>query len=123
MIAALLCLIASVTDGDTLRCGDGTRLRLAAIDSPELPGHCRPGRNCAPGDPYAARANLRRLAPEGSTIRYSVVDANQCHRGFDWTDRYGRYVVRAWNGAGVELGAAQLAGGFAVRWFCGNRHG
>jgi micrococcal nuclease len=71
MILLALCLVASVTDGDTLRCQDGARLRLAAIDSPELHG-CRPGRHCAPGDPYA--------------------------------------------------GAAQLAGGFAVMWFCGNRH-
>jgi micrococcal nuclease len=121
MIAALLCLVASVTDGDTLRCQDGNRLRLAAIDSPELPGHCRPGRHCAPGDPYAARANLRRLAPEGSTIRYRVVDASFCEKGFQATDRYGRFVVIAWNSDGVDLGQVQRRGGYAVSWKCGRR--
>lgn len=47
----------SVTDGDTIRC-DGERIRLLGIDAPELPGHCRSGRQCAPGDPYASTASL-----------------------------------------------------------------
>jgi endonuclease YncB( thermonuclease family) len=47
----------SVTDGDTIRCGD-ERIRLLGIDAPELPGHCRSGRNCAPGDPYASTSSL-----------------------------------------------------------------
>jgi hypothetical protein len=47
----------TVTDGDTIRCG-GERIRLLGIDAPELPGHCRPGRDCAPGDPYASTSSL-----------------------------------------------------------------
>lgn len=47
----------SVTDGDTIRCG-GERIRLLGIDAPELPGHCRSGRTCAPGDPYASTKSL-----------------------------------------------------------------
>jgi endonuclease YncB( thermonuclease family) len=47
----------TITDGDTIRCG-GERIRLLGIDAPELPGHCRPGRNCAPGDPYASTSSL-----------------------------------------------------------------
>lgn len=47
----------SVTDGDTIRCGS-ERIRLIGIDAPELPGHCRSGRDCAPGDPYASTASL-----------------------------------------------------------------
>ncbi|WP_262408400.1 hypothetical protein [Sphingomonas sp. JC676] len=43
--------------GDTLRCG-GERIRLLAIDAPEPPGHCRPGRAGAPGDPVAPSENL-----------------------------------------------------------------
>lgn len=46
-----------VTDGDTIRCGD-ERIRLLAIDAPEMPGHCRSGRRCAPGDPHASKASL-----------------------------------------------------------------
>lgn len=44
------CVSPTVVDGDTLRCGS-TRIRLSSIDAPELPGHCRPGRECTPGDP------------------------------------------------------------------------
>jgi hypothetical protein len=47
----------TVTDGDTIRC-NGERIRLLGIDAPELPGHCRPGRDCAPGDPDAATSSL-----------------------------------------------------------------
>jgi hypothetical protein len=47
----------TVTDGDTIRCGN-ERIRLLGIDAPELPGHCRTGRVCAPGDPYASTASL-----------------------------------------------------------------
>lgn len=67
----------SVTDGDTIRCG-GERIRLLGIDAPELPGHCREGRNCVPGDPYTSTNSL--MAAMASTMRISRVG----------TDRYGR---------------------------------
>lgn len=47
----------TVTDGDTIRC-NGERIRLLGIDAPELPGHCRTGRNCAPGDGYGSKRSL-----------------------------------------------------------------
>jgi hypothetical protein len=47
----------SVTDGDTIRCGN-ERIRLLGIDAPEMPGHCRQGRDCVEGDPYASTASL-----------------------------------------------------------------
>lgn len=47
----------TVIDGDTIWCGD-EHIRLLGIDAPELPGHCRPGRNCVDGDPYASTSNL-----------------------------------------------------------------
>jgi endonuclease YncB( thermonuclease family) len=34
---------------------------LLYIDAPEMPGHCRPGRVCVDGDPYAAKAKLQEL--------------------------------------------------------------
>ena len=46
-----------VTDGDTIWCHH-ERIRLLGVDAPELPGHCRPGRSCAPGDPFASAASL-----------------------------------------------------------------
>jgi len=49
---------AYAIDGDTFRLGEA-RYRLARIDAPEMPGHCRPGRHCAQGDPYAAQRALQ----------------------------------------------------------------
>lgn len=96
----------SATDGDTIRCG-AEKIRLLGIDSPEMPGHCRQGRECAPGDPFAARANMAALV-EGKalTIRRA---------GFD---RYGRTLAIV-IASGTDVSCAQLAGGFAVykpRW-------
>lgn len=68
-------------DGDTLRCGS-ERIRLNGIDAPELPGHCRKGRSCAPGDPLASqRALANRIAGQRLIIRR-------------WgTDHYGRTIA------------------------------
>jgi len=96
------CTAAQVVDGDTLRCGE-RRVRLYGIDAPELPGHCRPGRNCTPGDPYASTANLRALVGSGSL---------QCEAKD--TDAYGRTVARC-TSRGQDLSCGQVKGGFAVR--------
>src|SRR5687768_12024597 len=66
------CRVTSVTDGDTFRCSDGTRIRLSSIDTPEMPGACQPGRSCAPGDPYTAKAALSRLIA-GRTVQCEPV--------------------------------------------------
>jgi len=58
----------SATDGDTIRCGD-ERIRLLGIDAPELPGHCRVGRDCAPGDPHASTNNLKAAMSGSLTIK------------------------------------------------------
>lgn len=96
------CAAAQVTDGDTLRCGE-RRVRLYGIDAPELPGHCRPGRRCTPGDPYASAANLRALVGTA---------ALQCEEKD--TDAYGRTVARC-SSRGQDLSCGQVEGGFAVR--------
>lgn len=113
MPLTFLCLAALAIDGDTLRCRDQELVRLAAIDAPELPHHCRPRRNCAPGDPYAARAALATMLRPHLVCRQ--VDASPRQAGFQARDRYGRIVARCSVG-GRDLSEAMVRSGFAVRW-------
>ena len=96
------CPTVRITDGDTFRCGS-TRVRLYGIDAPELPGHCRQGRACTPGDPYASTYNLAALLSRGGVVCRAVD-----------RDAYGRTVVRC-SAAGTDMSCSQLSGGFAVR--------
>ncbi|RPF70427.1 thermonuclease family protein [Aurantiacibacter spongiae] len=94
-----------ITDGDTIRCGD-ERIRLLGIDAPELPGHCRQGRDCVEGDPYASTETLRR-AMQG---RLTIARAG--------TDRYGRTLAVVY-ADGVNLSCAQIEAGqaeYVERW-------
>lgn len=99
-----------VIDGDTIVCRVGLQrvhLRLNGIDSPEMPGHCRPGRQCVPGDPFAAKANMARLV-----VRQEVqwIDLGR--------DRYGRTIAEVFVGS-TDLSCAQWRGAFAIykpRW-------
>lgn len=88
-------------DGDTLRCGE-LRVRLAEIDAPEMPGHCRAGRVCAPGDPYASKAALQAALGAGNVRVRKLA-----------TDRYGR-TVAAVTAGGKDLSCAQVRGGYAI---------
>lgn len=99
---ARACAPATVIDGDTIDCG-GVKVRLLGIDAPEMPGHCRPGRECTPGDPYASTAALRALLAGGEvTCRPTG------------TDHYGRTLARCSVG-GEDLSCAQIEGGHAVQ--------
>lgn len=40
LAAATICAVTATHDGDTIRC-DGTKVRIANIDAPELPGSSR----------------------------------------------------------------------------------
>lgn len=91
----------TATDGDTIRCGE-ERIRLLGIDAPELAGHCRPGRACAPGDPAAASAELRAALQQGPL---RVVRLGQ--------DKYGRTLGSVFAGE-VNLSCHQLAAGQAI---------
>ena len=118
MSLALICLAAIATDGDTLRCANlhsGTpKLRLARVDAPEMPGHCRRGRDCAPGDPYAAKAFLQALV-KGRNVPCRRVDANPAKKGFQRLDPWKRPVVRC-TVNGVDLSEAILAAGHGRVW-------
>jgi endonuclease YncB( thermonuclease family) len=100
--ATFACSSVDVLDGDTFRCGD-RRVRLAGIDAPELPGHCREGRECTPGDSHASTASLARLT------RWQAIQCRQTD-----LDAYGRTVARCTAGE-TDLSCAQLGAGQAVR--------
>lgn len=96
-----LAAACSVTDGDTLRCGE-EKVRLLAIDAPELDGHCREGRVCVPGDPLASTAALER-AIAGRAL--TIVRTGK--------DRYGRTLAVVY-ADGLSTSCSQVAGGHAV---------
>ena len=102
MQASIACQVASVHDGDTFRCRDGTRIRLAAIDAPEMPGACKPGRHCTTGDPYRSRDYLSRLIV-GRILVCSPTGQS-----------YSRVVATCSAGA-TDLSCAMLQAGAAVR--------
>ena len=104
---AFSCTAPVAVDGDTLRCGGGAAhpsflVRLLGIDAPELPGHCRAGRVCTPGDGWASKAALA-----GMIARRRVSCSGE-HR-----DSYGR-VLASCSAAGTDISCAMVARGFAV---------
>jgi len=95
-------VVVSVTDGDTLRLRDDSgaveNVRLIGIDTPEV----YPVLECFGEE---AEAELRRLAPIGSTLRVAT-DA-------DPFDRYDRMLLYLWNDDDVFVNLALVEGGFA----------
>lgn len=100
------CRVASVHDGDTMRCADGTRIRLQGIDANELDGSCH--HECAQMPADIARAHLATLAlghkaacrPSGTSYRRIVA----------WCS------VAASHGKAIDLSCAQVAAGAALIW-------
>ena len=83
-----------VVDGDTIRCGS-ERVRLLAIDAPEMSG-CARNRTCVAGDPEASRLSLKQAIAAGP-VRYMMVKR----------DRYGRAVAVVTAG-GLNLSCWQI---------------
>jgi endonuclease YncB( thermonuclease family) len=77
-------------------------MRLYAIDAPEMPGACRTGRRCTPGNPYASRDHLASLTT-GRIVSCQQID----------TDHYGRRVVQCFAGS-TDLSCKMVSDGFAV---------
>ena len=94
--------VASVTDGDTIRLRDGTRVRLVQIDAPELAG----------GECYAAQARreLALLLPPGRRVRLET------DPGLDRVDRFGRVLAYVFLGR-VNLNTSMVSRGAAAPWF------
>lgn len=92
-------------DGDTLQCGD-TRVRLIGVDSAELPGHCKKGRDCAPGDPIAHKRAMQQFASRPLTVKSYG------------TDRYGRTLGFVTDDLGNNASCAAVAAGarYVAAW-------
>jgi endonuclease YncB( thermonuclease family) len=106
---SLSCAVAYINDGDTLRCRDGTRIRLHAVAAREHDGSCSPGHPCPSASAAAATAELRRLA-SGLTIT--------CHP----TGRsYNRVTAICWTPSGEEINCSMIRSGAAALWDRFNR--
>ena len=96
------CIGATVTDGDTIRCGS-KRIRLYGIDAPEMGGKCRPGRQCVSGDPDASKAHLQSLVRPFTAMQCREIDM----------DHYGRIVARC-EVDGKDFSCEMVRAGHAV---------
>jgi micrococcal nuclease len=98
--------VQSVTkafDGDTFALSDGSRVRLAGLDTPEL-GHG--ARADAPFARDAARLLTRVLAETGNEVR--LEPAQEAH------DHYGRMIAHAYSRTGRSIQEQILRAGLAL---------
>jgi len=86
-----------VVDGDTIRCADGTRVRLLQIDAPEMDQ-----------GPFgrAAGAFLEALTPPGRVVRLET--------DVERRDRYGRLLAYLYLPDGRMVNRLMVRQGFAV---------
>lgn len=96
----ITCYNPYVIDGDTFQCSKD-RIRLAKIDAPEMPGHCRAGRQCTPGNPHASRDFLISLT-RGKVFCQSLKK-----------DHYDRTIARC-SVNGEDISDAMVRSGYAV---------
>jgi micrococcal nuclease len=85
-------------DGDTITCA-GTKFRLLAIDTAEMPGHCQRERICAQGDPFAQKQALTNMLNDPLEITEIT------------KDRYKRTVAIIINAKGQNLSCEMLKNG------------
>lgn len=102
------CDVAHVNDGDTLRCQDGTRVRLHAIAARETDGSCSPGHPCPTASAETSTAALTRLAGD----RITCIRTGQS---------YARVTAICHNTSGVEINCAMVQSGAALVWDRFNR--
>lgn len=96
--------VAQVVDGDTLRLGDGRRVRLIGVNAPEL------GHHGEASQPYAERARQRlRALVDDSHGQVGLAVGRQ------GSDRYGRVLAHAYGEDGRNLEARLLAEGLGYR--------
>lgn len=98
------CSVSTIIDGDTLRCADGTKVRLHAVAARESDESCSPGHPCADASGAAATAKLTELAG-GRTLQCEQTGTS-----------YDRATAICRNHAGVEINCAMVISGMAAVW-------
>ena len=98
------CNVAYVNDGDTLRCKDGTKIRLHAVAAREADETCSPGHPCPTASAASATAELNRLVA-GKTLR-----CEQTGRSYD------RITAIWWWPSGEEINCAMITSGTTLVW-------
>lgn len=88
-------VVGRVIDGDTIALTDGSRVRIAGIDTPER-GKCG----------YADSTNLMRTLIGDEPVLVTLPDKG--------TDRYGRLLGYVDTANGIDAGLAQIESGLAV---------
>ncbi len=99
-----VCRVSSITDGDTLRCSDGTRVRLHAVAARESDETCKPGHPCPSASAASATAMLAQLA-SGQTLQCEQTGTS-----------YNRVTAVCWNEQNTEINCAMVNSGTAVSW-------
>jgi len=99
-----LCDVSSITDGDTLRCADGTRIRLHAVAARESDETCKPGHPCPSASAASATAMLSQLA-SGQTLQCEQTGTS-----------YNRVTAVCWNQQNTEINCAMVNSGTTVVW-------
>lgn len=99
-----LCRVSSITDGDTLRCVDGTRIRLHAVAARESDETCKVGHPCPSASGASATSKLTELA-SGQTLQCEQTGTS-----------YNRVTAVCWNEANTEINCAMVQSGTTVIW-------
>jgi endonuclease YncB( thermonuclease family) len=107
--ADFTCRVVKVNDGDTLRCADGTRVRLHAVAARESDETCSPNHPCPTASAAASTRVLTQLA-SGKTL--SCLQTGQS---------YNRVTAICWTPQGVEINCAMIQSGTTVVWDRFNR--
>jgi micrococcal nuclease len=104
-IASSTLMRCTAVDGDTLRCGE-IRVRLSGVDAAELSGHCRAGRDCAPGDPLKHHKTLEEFVRDQVFITPLK------------TDKYRRTVALVTDRSGHNASCVVIAAGarYVMQW-------
>lgn len=103
------CSVARVSDGDSLRCLDGTRVRLHAVAAREADETCSEGHPCPSASAAAATRALTQIAA-GKTLSCMQTGTS-----------YNRVTAICWTPQNIEVNCAMIQSGTTEVWERFNR--